>query len=223
MKTPNTKATFESVWATLDRVAEMHEAYKKRQEKDAAESKKEWQELKKSWQELKEFQDKISRNIDKVSQDIANQGKNLGGLNNRIGEIMETLLAGRMWEKFKDYNYDFERAYQRVGIYNGSACLTDVDILLSNGKYAMAVEVKNTLNRIADVDDHLDRMEKLMRYPPAEIKGKKVLGAMACGVLKTDVGDYAFSKGLFVMELTGDAADLTPPPANFTPQEWTPR
>ncbi|GHT10401.1 hypothetical protein AGMMS4956_01680 [Bacteroidia bacterium] len=207
--TLSTQATPESVWAILQETAQLQKEYKERQEKDAAEARE-------RWKKLEEFQAK-------VSQDIVNMGRNLGGLNNRIGEIMETLLAGRMWEKFKDYNYDFERAYQRVGIYNGSARLTDVDILLSNGKYAMAVEVKNTLNRIADVDDHLDRMEKLMLYPPAEIKGKKVLGAMACGVLDTDVSDYAFNKGLFVMELTGDAADLTPPPANFTPQEWTPR
>ncbi|GHT75607.1 hypothetical protein FACS189456_7390 [Bacteroidia bacterium] len=234
MNTSTTQATPESIWAILQENArqqtkfaaeadERFRKYEEQQEKDAAEARVRWQEHEKSWQELKKFQAEVSRNIDKVSRDIANQGKNLGGLNNRIGEIMETLLAARMWEKFKDYNYDFERAYQRVGIYNGTARLTDVDILLSNGAYAMAVEVKNTLNRVADVDDHLDRMEKLMRYPPAEIKGKKVLGAMACGVFDADVRDYAFSNGLFVLELTGDTAHLATPPANFTPQEWAPR
>ncbi|GHV61377.1 hypothetical protein FACS1894195_1830 [Bacteroidia bacterium] len=100
--------------------------------------------------------------------------------------------------------------------------MTDIDILLSNGKYVMAVEVKNTLNRIEYVDDHVKRLEKIMRYPPAEVKGKKVMGAMACGVVVSEVRDYAFSKGLFVLELTGDAADLATPPANFTPQEWIP-
>jgi hypothetical protein len=171
---------------------------------------------------LEEFQAEVSRNIDKNSRDIANMGKNLGGLNNRIGEIMETILAARAWEKFKDYNYDFERAFQRVGIYNGKERLTDADIILANGKFAMAIEVKNTLNRIADVDDHVERMEDIVKYPPAETKGKIVLGAMACGVVNAKVRDYAFSKGLFVLELTGDTAHLAPTPADFTPQEWIP-
>jgi hypothetical protein len=184
--------------------------------KDAAEAALRKQEFEERWKKLEEFQAK-------ASQDIVNMGKNLGGLGLRIGEIMETLLAARAWEKFKNYGYDFERSYQRVGIFNGKERLTDLDILLSNGKYAMAVEVKNTLNRKTDVDDHVERMDLLMQYPPAEIKGKKVLGAMACGVLDTKVSNYAFNKGFFVMQLTGDTAVLATPPANFEPQEWIPQ
>jgi hypothetical protein len=65
-------------------------------------------------------------------------------------------------------------------------------------------------------------MDLLMQYPPAEIKGKKVLGAMACGVVDTKISDYAFGKGFFVMQLTGDTAVLATPPANFEPHEWMP-
>jgi hypothetical protein len=157
----------------------------------------------------------------KIDAQIAELNKNLGGLNNRMGEIMETLLAPHLWEKFSEYHYGFERAYQRVGIYKKTARLTDIDILLSNGEYSMAVEVKNILNKFIEVDRHVDRIETLLQYPPAEVKGKKVLGAMACGVLDEKVRDYAFSKGFFVIELTGDTAQLVPPPEGFKPQEWT--
>ncbi|MDR3297271.1 MAG: hypothetical protein LBS94_03440 [Prevotellaceae bacterium] len=157
---------------------------------------------------------------EKTKAAIDNLNQNLGGISNRIGEIMETLLAARLWEKFGDYPYDFERAYQRVGIYDGKNKLTDVDILLSNGAYVMAVEVKNTLNRKSDVDDHVERIEKLLKFPPAEVKGKTVLGAMGCGVLDKDIGDYAFSKGLFVLELTGNTVQLATPPQGFTPKEF---
>ncbi|GHV68092.1 hypothetical protein FACS1894199_14810 [Bacteroidia bacterium] len=226
-KTVTTQATPESVWAILQETAQLQKEYKQQHEKYAADAEKRFREADKrreeesaewhaSWKKLEEYQAKVSKEISEMS-------KNLGGLGLRIGEIMETLLAAGSWEKFKEYNYDFERAYQRVGIYNGKARLTDVDILLSNGKYAMAVEVKNTLNRFNDVDDHVERLDLLMQYPPAEIKGKKVMGAMACGVVDDRVRDYAFSKGLFVLELTGDAADLATPPANFTPQEWIPK
>ncbi|GHV67872.1 hypothetical protein FACS1894199_14180 [Bacteroidia bacterium] len=232
-KTSSTQPTFESIMAIMDRTeklqketAQRQKAFEKLQEKESAEAKAHFKEYEKrreeesadwhaSWKKLEEYQAKVSKEISDI-------GKNLGGLGNRIGEIMETLLAAGSWEKFKEYNYDFERAYQRVGIYNGKARLTDIDILLSNGKYAMAVEVKNILNRRTDVDDHVERLDLLMQYPPAEIKEKKVMGAMACGVVDDRVRDYAFSKGLFVLELTGDAADLATPPANFTPQEWIP-
>jgi hypothetical protein len=176
------------------------------------------------WEKEKAESDKrgaaLDARLDKISRDIDKLHQELGGLGNRIGAIMETLLAARLWEKFGAYPYGFERAYQRVGIYDGKNKLTDVDILLSNGQYAMAVEVKNTLNRKFDVNDHVERMEKLTKYPPAEVKGKTVLGAMACGVLDPEVRDYAFSKGLFVLELTGDTVALASPPSGFVPREW---
>ncbi|MDR3297266.1 MAG: hypothetical protein LBS94_03415, partial [Prevotellaceae bacterium] len=56
--------------------------------------------------------------------------------------------------------------------------------------------------------------------PPAEVKGKTVLGAMACGVLDREVGDYAFSKGFFVLELTVNTVQLATPPQGFTPKEF---
>jgi hypothetical protein len=64
-------------------------------------------------------------------------------------------------------------------------------------------------------------MEKLLKYPPAEIKGKMVLCAMACGILDAEVRDYAFGQGFIVLELTGDTAQLSTPPPDFVPQEWT--
>ncbi|GHV65914.1 hypothetical protein FACS1894199_07970 [Bacteroidia bacterium] len=243
-KTSSTQATFEDIRATLDRTAQLHEetaqrqkAFEKQQEKnaakadkrrekDAAEFKEYVKQQKKEAAEAEKRREEESAEwharCKKIDERLASIGENLGGLGLRIGGIMETLLAARSWEKFKAYNYGFERVYQRVRVYNGKILLTDIDILLSNGKYVMAVEVKNTLNRIEYVDDHVKRMEKIMHYPPAEVKGKKVMGAMACGVVVSEVRDYAFSKGLFVLELTGDAADLATPPANFTPQEWIP-
>jgi hypothetical protein len=65
--------------------------------------------------------------------------------------------------------------------------MTDIDILLSNTSMAMAVDVK--------------RMELIRRYPPAEVAGKKMLGAMAGGVVNADVQRYAHENGFFVLEL----------------------
>ncbi|MDR3328869.1 MAG: hypothetical protein LBS63_02015 [Prevotellaceae bacterium] len=233
-------ATPDSIWAILKETAQLQKEYELQHAKEIAEREAERAkvaaerkrytaereryaaERAKAQAESEKRGTAIDARLDKVARDIENLNKNLGGLSGRIGEIMETLLAARLWEKFGAYPYGFKRAYQRVGIYDGDNKLTDVDILLSNGEYAMAVEVKNTLNRFIEVDRHVERMEKLLKYPPAEVKGKTVLGAMACGVLDPDVRDYAFSKGFFVLELTGDTVSLASPPSGFVPREWTP-
>jgi predicted nucleic acid-binding Zn-ribbon protein len=168
----------------------------------------------KTSQEIRERQERIDRQIDKVS-------KNVGGLNRSIGELVETLIAARLWEKFKDY--DLRRAYQRVPIYDETGRIrTDIDILLSNTDYAMAVEVKFRLNNKGEVDDHLKRMELIRQYPPAEVKinGKWLMGAMAGGFVDPDVAAYAYECGFFVLELNGEAVQLIPPPAGFKPREW---
>jgi hypothetical protein len=98
--------------------------------------------------------------------------------------------------------------------------MTDIDILLSNTDTAMAVEVKRELDDKRDVDDHLKRMERIRQYPPAEVAGKKMLGAMAGGVVDDDTRRYAYESGFFVLELTGDTVQLIPPPEGFVPAQW---
>jgi uncharacterized membrane protein YqiK len=221
------KAQADSAKAQAEREQQRIKAqaeYEQQQIKAAAERAKAQAEYDARWERAKAESDRQLAELKalqaKNERAIADLGKNIGGLNNRIGEIMETLIAARLWEKFGAYPYGFKRAYQRVGIYDGDNRLTDVDILLSNGEYAMAVEVKNTLNSRYDVDDHVKRIEKLMKFPPAEVKGKTVLGAMACGVLDPEVRDYAFGKGFFVLDLTGDTVALASPPSDFVPREW---
>jgi hypothetical protein len=147
--------------------------------------------------------------------------KNVGGLNRSMGELIETLIAAKLWEKFDAYPYNFQRAYRRVELFDDTnRKRTDVDILLTNGEYVMAVEVKRNLHRKDEVDDHLKRMELIRQYPPNQCGGKKLLGAMAGGAVDTDIVDYAHSVGFFVLELTGDTVRLAKTPEGFIPREW---
>jgi hypothetical protein len=135
------------------------------------------------------------------------------------GELIEILIAARLWEKFPAYN--LKRAYQRVPIFDeNNRTMTDIDILLSNTDTVIAVEVKRQLDDKRDVDDHLIRMERIRKYPPAEVAGKKMLGAMAGGVVDDDTRRYAYECGFFVLELTGDTVQLIPPPDGFVPKKW---
>jgi hypothetical protein len=150
---------------------------------------------------------------------VTNLGKNVGGLNRSLGELIETLVAARLWDKFPQYG--FVRPYRRVPIFDKTnRLMTEIDILLSNTGKVMAVEVKRELNRKDDVDEHVKRMGLIRQDPPAETVGKQLLGAMAGGLVEADIAQYAYEAGFYVLELTGETVNLIPPPAGFKPGTW---
>ncbi|GHV06230.1 hypothetical protein FACS189485_14440 [Spirochaetia bacterium] len=196
--------TFEKVWAALmENREQLMET-----DRIVQETARQMKETDRGFQETKKLVDRVTANM--------------GGLNNTLGELVENLIAARLWEKFDAYPYNLKQAYQRMPLYEGhtSRVLTDIDILLANGEYAMAVEVKAHLDKTDDVDHHLKRMELIRKYPPAQCVGRKLLGAMAGGSVDPDVQAYAQHAGFFVLELTGENVALAECPAGFKPREW---
>ena len=165
--------------------------------------------------ENREQQEKTEKEIEKVS-------KIVGKLGNSIGELVEILIAAKLWEKFSAYNYNFKRAYRRVQVFddNTHRQLTEIDIMLSDTEWIMAVEVKNDLKK-GDVEDHIIRMDKIHRFPPAEARGKKLLGAVAGGIIAPEACDLAYQSGFFVLELRCESVGLIPPPEGFSPKVWS--
>ncbi|MDR1175522.1 MAG: hypothetical protein LBK83_08655 [Treponema sp.] len=154
----------------------------------------------------------LEKNVDRVTG-------NVGGLNRSLGELIETLIAARLWEKFPQYG--LARAYQRLPLYDEKNVIrTDIDILLVNTDMCMAVEVKRELDHRRDVDEHLKRMQLIRQYPPEQVGNKQLVGAMAGGVVDADVKKYAYESGFFVLELTGESVHLIPPPEGFEPKKW---
>jgi predicted AAA+ superfamily ATPase len=179
-----------------------------------------FEQIRDSFRELREYQAETTRQIEKTDKIVKKLSKQMGGLHNSMGELIETLIAPHLWEKFGGYPYNLCRGYQRVMVYDDkNKELTEIDILLSDTEWCMAVEVKREL-RIADIDRHIVRMGRILRYPPAETVGKKLLGALAGGVVGPDVHEYAHIAGFFVLELRGDNVSLVPPPAGFSPKIW---
>jgi hypothetical protein len=181
-----------------------------------------WAMMKANAEQIKETDKQMKetdKRMDALQKTVERVTGNVGGLNRSLGELIETLIAARLWEKFADYN--LKRAYQRVPIFDeNNHILTDIDILLSNTDVAMAVEVKRELDSMKDVDRHLKRMELIREHPPSEVADKKLVGAMAGGVVEADARRYAWESGFFVLELTGDTVELIPPPEGFVPRQW---
>jgi len=177
------------------------------------------------WAALMKLEEKVDRvtanmdKLDKYAERIDRVTANVGGLNRSLGELIETLVAARLWEKFPEYN--LARAYRRIPIYDEKRVTrTDVDILLVDTDICMAVEVKNHFNKKEDVDDHIKRMQLFRQYPPELIGDKQLLGAMAGGLVDPEVKEYAYKSGFFVLELTGESVHLIPPPEGFEPKKW---
>jgi hypothetical protein len=199
------------------RQAEWQAAADKRQEEDAVRR----AEAAVTMEELKRTVDRLTKNVDRVTENVDRVTKNVGRFANTIGELVEILVAARLWEKFPEY--DLARAYRQVPIYDENRrSKSEIDILLSDTDCAMAVEVKTSLTKTEQVDWHLKRMDLIRQYPPAEIaiNNKRLMGAIAGGVVDASVAKYAQRCGLFVLELSGEPVRRLPSPAGFTPREW---
>ena len=177
------------------------------------------------WAALMKLEEKVDRvtanmdKLDKYAERIDRVTANVGGLNRSLGELIETLVAARLWEKFPEYN--LARAYRRIPIYDEKRVTrTDIDILLVDTDICMAVEVKQELNKMEDVDAHIKRMQLIRKFPPELIGNKQLLAAMAGGLVDPDVKEYAYKSGFFVLELTGESVHLIPPPEGFEPKKW---
>ena len=199
--------TFEQVWAMFqesDRKFEISRKEAELRSRDAEQRSKE-----------------ADRRLQKLEEQVEKTGKQVGGLGNSIGGLVETLFAARLWEKFSSYNYGFKRVFQQMPVYetNSAKMPTDIDILLSDTEWAMAVEVKRKMKK-EDVEDHVERMNRILKHPPAEVKGKKLLGAMAGGTIDPEALNFAYETGFCVLELKGESMELLTPPEGFEPTEW---
>jgi hypothetical protein len=223
--------SFEQVWAAISRFSEEADKRHAETERQHAETERQIKEsnrllaeqhaeTEKVLKEVGEQQKKTERQMKETDKKLDKVTRSVGRLSNTIGELVETLVAARLWEKFTGYN--LERAYRRVPIYDEANCaVTEIDILLFDTDCAMAVEVKTNPSK-KDVDWHIRRMEFIRRYPSRElnIDDKRVMGAVAGGVVAPEVKEYAHECGFFVLELSGDSVRLVESPVGFTPKIW---
>jgi hypothetical protein len=93
-------------------------------------------------------------------------------------------------------------------------------ILLSNTTVCMAAEAQRWLEKTDQIDEHIKRMQLIRQYPPAEVKGKKLLGAIVGAVVTPEAREYAEQNGFFILELTGEDVRLLELSEDFQPKEW---
>ncbi|MDR2792208.1 MAG: hypothetical protein LBB61_00885 [Treponema sp.] len=164
---------------------------------------------------------KMGEKVDKLAEKVDRVTTNVGGLNVSMRELIDTLFAPHIGEKFDVYGYNLKRTFKRVPLYDDTSRVRgEIDILLSNTTVCMAVEIKRWLDKTDQVDEHIKHLRLIRKYPPAEANGKRLLGAIAAAVVNPEVKEYAEGSGLFVLELVGEDVRLLESPQDFTPKEW---
>ncbi|MDR2633364.1 MAG: hypothetical protein LBC51_07050 [Treponema sp.] len=159
------------------------------------------------------------KQIQETNKQIKATNRKIGELGDRLGEIAEYLVSPHLEEQFKRFNIFLDTCIMRHSLEEpGKGIIAEIDIFLSNGDYAVAVEVK-TKPDIQDVADHAERMKKIRAYADKHQDRRKYLGAVAGMVVRDQVKAYAYKQGFPVLVPSGESIALECP-EGFTPKEW---
>ena len=194
--------TFEQVWAAIHADREALKAS--------------WEKSEREMQEIREEHRKNQKEIDRQFE-IAN--KALGKLGNRLGEFVERMVEPNLLKKFAALGFSFSKVSRNSEFWYENQKLMEIDALLENGDYVMAVEAKTT-TAFEDINEHIKRMKKLRVYADSKGDKRKYLGAVAGMVFNDGVKEYVLKCGLYVIEPIGNTFDIIAPEGKYKPREW---
>ena len=146
--------------------------------------------------------------------------QDLGKLGNSYGEQVEAMFVN-LGAKFNHFGYSFPKEAKGMIHFldKNRKVLAEVDHLLENGEVILPIEVKAKLKQ-DHVDDHIKRLGIISKYNADHNDKRKVIGAVAGGIIPENVMKYAHKKGLYVLVQNGDSVEVANLPSNFKLAEW---
>jgi hypothetical protein len=146
--------------------------------------------------------DALRAKTDKI---LAGLTVDVGGLGHSLGGLIEFLVVPGVRKEMGEAGHKFTRSYANKkfkGFVRGfKQLLAEVDLFLSNGDEAMAVEVKTSLS-VEDVNAHLDQLKKLREHEEeTNLRGKKLYGAVVGVFIDFHARKLALKNGLYVIEV----------------------
>jgi len=165
---------------------------------------------------IKELVQEVKRISLALQENIGPLDTQLGKLGNRLGDFTKGLVKPAVVRLLRARGLNMYEIYPDFEVDRGTEWI-DTDLLVVNDAEAVLVEVKSTLT-VADVDEHLERLEKFKRMLPryAEVRA---MGAVAAMVIPKDVARYAYRKGFFVLAQSGETVVILND-AQFRPKAW---
>jgi hypothetical protein len=205
---PEWKSTADEIWALLRETAQ-RQAETDRIVKETA------QQIKETDRQMKE----TDRQMKETSKKMEETDKRVGKLTDRFGETIEYMVMPNLISKFYELGFSFTKASQPKITDREHGLFMEVDAFLENGDKAMAVEVK-VKPQISDINDHIERMEKLRKYADLRNDKRVYLGAIAGVVFSESARIYALKNGFYVIEPSGDTFNIIEPKGEYYPHEW---
>jgi hypothetical protein len=161
---------------------------------------------------------KTEAQMAKTDKRLAALATEVGNITDSLGRFAEEQVRPKILQLFKDKGIELDEIYPRVVVKKDGQFFLEIDLVLVNTIYSVIVEVKNTL-RQKDVDEHLDRMEKLQTLPAKMLKGTTMFGAVAGMIVTDEVEYYAIKKGLYVIKTKGDNVEISNK-KSFQGKQW---
>jgi len=171
------------------------------------------------WAALMETRQRMDESHHRTEKAISDLTKNIGGLGNRLGELVEIMFTSELWKTFNGLGYEFNSQSQRRKFIDGDSVIAEADVFLENNEFAMPVEIKVTLSA-DNVDEHIEQIERIRSYMDSHGDTRKLLGAVAGGIVPENVSSYAHSKGLFVIVQNGESVLVAAMPQDFVAMQW---
>ena len=163
-------------------------------------------ESEKKFQETRELIQQLSKDTE----------KKIGDLGHKWGTFVENLVAPATLKLFAERGIRVTRVVQHAHDQQGDDGI-EIDILATNGDYAVLIEVKSTLG-VNDVKDHLERLKKFARFFP-EYQQHHIVGAVAGIEIIEEADVFAYRQGLFVIAQSGETVKILND-AKFRPKIW---
>jgi len=195
--------TYEKIERSFDRVAAEHEKTERAFQRVEAEREK----TERAFQRAEAEREKTERMMQRLE-------KNIGGLNNSVGEIVEMIVIPGVKEKMNAFGYTFTMASpgKEYSETDGST-LTEVDLLLENCDEVMVVEVKTQVSK-KWVERHLKRLDILRKKERITgMTGKTMYAAIAGIGFDAEARELAANNGMYLIDINEDTerVDVTPP------------
>ncbi len=168
-------------------------------------------------QRYKEADKRLDKSLKKSRKEF---DKKLGELSGTWGKFVAEMVRPKIVELFKERGIQIETSLQSVLGYKDGQKYYEIDLLLINTNVAVVVEIKSSLS-VGDVNEHLERLEKIKQVSPKliDLSGVTIYGAVAGMIVEGEADKYAYKKGLYVLRQEGNIVEI----ANddkFKPKEW---
>ena len=186
---------------------------KKREERDEAERKK-------REEEMREYRAKRSAEQEEDRKLLRNIWKEQARYGYDRGALVEAMFVN-LGPKLAKYGYRFPRESRLPHHFVGKdgQFVAEADRLIINGDSLVAVEVKALLKH-DDVVRHKERLAAIRKCMTENGDERKLMGAVAGGLVPEQVLRYAQKNGMFVFMKNGEDVSVAEPPEGFAARVW---